>query len=234
MNQITLTLPGENNFFIEEAYKVLRTNLQFCGQDVKVICVTSCNENEGKSVVSLNVGKNFAALGKRVLVIDADMRKSVIAGRNLDVEDPKGLSEVLTGLCTLDECLYRVEDTEMHVLFSGQRPPNPVELVSGKYFDQLVQECRGRYDHIIIDTPPLGQVIDAAVIARACDGAVLVLGTPTSYRRVQSVIDQLRKSGCNFLGIVRNLLRRSGRGGKMYAYGASRKYQKRRQKAAAK
>ena len=82
MQKIKLKLPGEDNFFVQEAYKVLRTNLQFCGQGIKVIALTSCNENEGKTTVSLHLARSLAELGKRVIMIDGDMRKSVIVGRN--------------------------------------------------------------------------------------------------------------------------------------------------------
>ena len=202
---IKLKLPGENDFFTEEAYKVLRTNLQFCGQDIKVIRVTSCNENDGKSTVTLHLAKSFSELGKRVLVIDADMRKSVVAGRNTSVKNPKGLSEVLTGLCPLNDCLYTVKDTRMQILFAGKYPPNPVELLSGKYFNALLTESRKAFDYILIDTPPLGQVIDAAVVAGSCDGAMMVFGNSrVNYRQAQEMVSQIEKSGCKMLGVVRN------------------------------
>ena len=205
LEPITLKLPGDNDFFTQEAYKVLRTNLQFCGQDIKVIAVTSCNENDGKTTVALHIAKSFAELDKRVLLIDSDMRKSVMAGRNTSVQTHSGLSEVLTGMCPISECLYPVTNSRMQILFAGQYPPNPVELLSGKYFAALIAECRKVYDYIIIDTPPLGQVIDAAVVAEKCDGAVMVLGaSKVHYRMAQEVIDQIQKSGCKMLGIVRN------------------------------
>lgn len=208
MESIKINLPGEDDYFVAEAYKVLRTNLQFCGQDIKVIALTSCNENEGKSTVALGIGQSFADLGKKVLVIDADMRKSVIAGRNTTAKAPKGLSEILTGMCGVTECLYPVTDKKMHVIFAGQYPPNPVELLSGKYFSTLIAECRKVYDYIFIDTPPLGQVIDAAVVAGKCDGAVLVLGSPkVHYRDAQNVVEQIEKSGCKMLGVVRNYIK---------------------------
>lgn len=212
MDPIKINLPGDDDYYIAEAYKVLRTNLQFCGQDIKVIALTSCGENEGKSTVALGIGKSFADLGKKVLVIDADMRKSVIAGRNTTAKTPKGLSEVLTGMSDVSECLYPVAEKKMHVLFAGQYPPNPVELLSGKYFATLISECRKVYDYIIIDTPPLGLVIDAAVIADRCDGAVLVLGGPQVHRsEAQNVVEQLNKSGCKVLGVIRNKVRPSGK-----------------------
>lgn len=214
MEKINLKLPGQNEYFTEEAYKVLRTNLQFCGQDIKVILITSCNENEGKTVVSLHLAKSLAELGKRVLVIDTDMRKSVMAGRNAGVRHHKGLSEVLTGLSKLNECIYSTQYERMHILFAGKYPPNPVELLSGKYFSSLLNEARKVYDYVIVDSPPLGRVIDAAVVAANCDGAILVIGgRNVRYRQAQDVVDQLRKSGSKILGVIRNgTARKSGAG----------------------
>ena len=88
----TLKLPGKKDFFTQEAFKTLRTNLQFCGQDICTVVITSCNENEGKTTITLQLAKSLAELDKRVLVIDADMRKSVMAGRNTTAENPAGLS----------------------------------------------------------------------------------------------------------------------------------------------
>jgi capsular exopolysaccharide synthesis family protein len=205
LEPISLNLPGENEYFTQEAYKTLRTNIQFCGKNVRVIAVTSVRENEGKSTVSLHIGKSFAELGKKVLVIDADMRKSVIAGRNTTANSPSGLSEYLTGLKGADECFYPVKDLNMKVVFSGLYPPNPVELLNGESFSELINECRQEYDYIIIDTPPLGQVIDAAVVATKCDGVIMVLGSKkVHYKEAQELVDQIEKSGSKMLGIVLN------------------------------
>ena len=205
MRKTELKLPGQNDYFIEEAYKVLRTNLQFCGQDIKTILITSCNENEGKTVVSLHLAKSLAELGKRVLVIDADMRKSVMAGRNAGVRGHSGLSEVLTGMSKLNECICATQYERMHILVAGKYPPNPVELLSGRYFSALLGEMRKIYDYVIVDTPPLGRVIDAAVVAPYCDGTILVIGgSNVRYRQAQEVVDQLKKSGSKILGVVRN------------------------------
>lgn len=205
MNTTKLKLPGLNDYFTEEAYNVLRTNIQFCGQDVKVIAVTSCGMNEGKTVVSMHVGRSLAEIGKRVLVIDADMRKSVMAGRNSEAKNVMGLSEVLTGQAKLQECIYSTQFDNLHILFSGKYPPNPVELLNGKYFEKIFEAVKGVYDYIIVDTPPLGMVIDAAVIAARCDSAIMVIGNNNvKYTAAQDVVEQLEKSGCNVLGVVFN------------------------------
>ena len=205
MKTTVLKLAGGNDFFTQESFKTLRTNVQFCGQDVRVVAVTSCHENEGKTVISLNLAKSFAELGKRVLVIDADMRKSVIAGRHTSTKRPAGLSEVLSGLVEVGECVYETQIPGLHLMFSGQYPPNPVELLSSSHFTKLVQKARESYDYVIVDTPPLGLVIDAAVIAPQCDGVMLVMANhAVRFRQAQEVVSQLEKSGAKILGVVRN------------------------------
>ena len=204
MNKISIKLPGDNDYFTQEAYKVLRTNLQFCGQDIQVIAITSCNENEGKTTVALHLARSLAELGKEVLLIDTDMRKSVLAGRNSNAKDVVGLSELLTGMVALGEALYQTQYPTLQLIFAGKYPPNPVELLNGKYFSALIKETRKAYQYVIIDTPPLGRVIDAAVVAPNCDGTVLVVGNSTRYRQAQDVVEQLKKSGSKILGVVRN------------------------------
>ena len=222
LEPIDLNLPGDGEYFTQEAYKTLRTNIQFCGQNIRVIAITSVNENEGKSTVSLHIGKSFAELGKKVVVIDTDMRKSVIAGRNTSANTPSGLSELLTCLKEKEQCFYPVKDLPMDVVFSGPYPPNPVELLNNEKFENLIKQCREDYDYIIIDTPPLGQVIDAAVVATKCDGVIMVLGsTKVHYKQAQELIEQIEKSGAKMLGIVRNHRRRND---KKYYY--RRKYYK--------
>ncbi len=204
MAKTTLKLIGENNFFVQEAYKVLRTNLQFCGSDVHVVSVTSCNENEGKTAISLSLAKSLAELGKRVLVIDADMRKSVIAGRNTDATNVVGLSEILVGQKQVTECLYHTQYEGLDLIFSGSYPPNPVELLNSKPFSILLEESKKIYDYVIVDTPPLSRVIDAAVIAPLCDGTILLIGDGVRIRSAQEVVSQLKMSGGKILGVVRN------------------------------
>lgn len=220
MEKLNIDLPGMDDFLTKEAFKVLRTNLQFCGQDVHVIAFTSCIENEGKTVVSMQIAKSFSELGKRTLIIDADLRKSVMAGRNTDVREHSGLSEVLTGIKPLTDCIFATQFENLHILLSGKYPPNPVELLNDKYFASLLTALRKAYDYIIIDTPPLGRVIDAAVISTKCDGSVLVIGDGRVHiRQAQEVLDQLRKSECRVLGAVHNKTQRQRRG---YYYGGKR------------
>ena len=209
MQSTILKLPGANDFFTQEAFKALRTNLQFCGQDIHTVVITSCNENEGKTTITLQLAKSLSELDKRVLVIDADMRKSVMAGRNTSVEAPVGLSEVLTGLVAVKDCLYTTQCENLSIMFAGKYPPNPVELLGGPYFERLLQEARKVYDYVLIDVPPLGSVIDAAVVAAKCDGTILVISdNQVRYRQAIEVAEQLKKSGSKILGVVRNNIKK--------------------------
>lgn len=213
MNRTLLKLPGTNDFFTQEAFKTLRTNLQFCGQDIRTVVITSCNENEGKTTISLQLGKSLAELGKRVLVIDADMRKSVMAGRNTTASSPVGLSETLTGQRSVSDCLYETQYKNLEIMFAGKYPPNPVELLSGKNFDSLLKAVRNSYDYVLLDLPPLGSVIDAAVIAAKCDGTILVISdNRVRSRQAMEVVDQLKKCGSKILGVVRNNIHANGSG----------------------
>ena len=205
MERTVLQLAGADNFYMQEAYKSLRTNLMFCGRDIQIIAVTSYWENEGKTTVVLNLARSLTELGKRVLVIDADMRKSVMAGRHTKAKNPAGLSEILTGMVRLSDGLYMTQYDNLHLIFSGKYPPNPVELLGGKYFPMLLEETRKVYDYVLIDTPPLGQVIDAAVLAPHCDGTLLVMESHSiRQKHAQHLIAQLNKSGSKILGVVRN------------------------------
>lgn len=210
MQEVIIKLPGEKDFFTQEAYKSLRTNIQFCGQDIHTILFTSCRENEGKTTVTLQVAKSFAELGKKVLVIDADMRKSVMAGRNANVHNPAGLSEIITGIQSFSDCIYTTQYAGLYILFSGKYPPNPVELLSGKYFTALLRAARQTYDYVFVDTPPLGNVIDAAVIASRCDGAIVVISDMMVHKnQAEEVVTQIKKAGCKVLGVVRNNVKKN-------------------------
>lgn len=203
----------ELDFKTNEAYKTLRTNISFSGDDVHVIALTSSVPNEGKSAVSFNLANSLAEDGKRVLYIDADIRKSVtIARYGVDIET-KGLSHYLSGQSDLDEIIYESNIENFSIIFTGQTAPNPSELLGNDRFKKLVATQREAFDYVIIDCPPLGSVIDAAIIAKECDGAIIVIETDNaSYKIVQRVKKQLEQSGCKILGAVLNKVEMGGKG----------------------
>lgn len=205
METIKINKVIKMDFQGKEAYKTLRSNIQFCGSDIKVIGFTSCLPNEGKSSVSLNLAVSMAELGKKVIFIDADLRKSVLIGRYRINKPIKGLSHYLSGLNTIDEVIYEANVKDLHLIFSGQIPPNPSELLNGKKFTNLLEELKEFYDYVIIDTPPLGAVIDAAIVAGVCDGMIQVIqSNRISYKFAQKVKEQLEKTNCRILGTVLN------------------------------
>lgn len=203
--KVTFNTASAKDYVTSEAYKTLRTNIFFCGNGIKTILITSCREGEGKSTVSTELAKSLAENGKRTLLIDADMRKSVmLKKRNIYAGDVSGLSEILSGMCRLEDALYSTQLDGFDVIFSGPFPPNPVELIAGK-LSEFLTALKDKYDYIIIDSPPLGQVIDAAVIATCCDAAIMVVSNKKTTRKLAvSVKNQLLKSGCRVLGAVLN------------------------------
>lgn len=203
--KVNFNTTAKNDYSTNEAFKTLRSNLLFCGKDIKAVLVTSSHENEGKSTVSSELAKSLAEINKKTLLIDADMRKSVTLRRNLKTQNVLGLSELLSGQAELNQVLYATQEPNFDVIFSGRFPPNPVELLSSELFSNLMSEFKSLYDYIIIDCPPLVPVIDAAVISTSCDGAILVIAPGmVRYQDAVSVKDQLSKSGCRILGAILN------------------------------
>lgn len=203
----------DNSYRIQEAFKTLRTNIEFCGNDIKVIAVTSCTPNEGKSSVAMELSKAFAIAGNRTLLVDADMRKSVLVGRYKTGAVRLGLTHYLVGKKEIDDVICQTDIPNMYVIFSGPVPPNPSELIGGSRFTELIKSARKSFDYVIVDTPPLGSVIDSAVASNNCDGTILVIESNSiSYKFAQSVKEQLDKSDCRTLGVVLNKVDMSGNG----------------------
>lgn len=188
-----------------EAYKALRTNIEFCGDDVRVISFTSCTPNEGKTSVSLNVAKAFVDKGKKVLIIDADLRKSVMIGRYRVGEVKYGLTHYLSGQNEMEEVIYQTNIKNLDIVFCGSYSPNPAELLGHIRFKDMINNLRSIYDYIIVDTPPLGSVIDGAIVAKVVDGVIMVIESNSiSYKFAQHVKEQLDKANCRILGTVLN------------------------------
>lgn len=196
---------NELDYRTNEAYKSLRTNIQFCGDDIKVISITSCTPNEGKSSISFNLAASFVDIGKKVILIDADLRKSVLAGRYKVGEVEKGLTHHLSGQNELKDIIYSTDIKNMDIIFCGSYSPNPVELLDHLRFENMINRLKNEYDYVIIDTPPLGAVIDSAIVARVVDGAIIVIeANLISYKFARSVKEQLEKTNCRILGVVMN------------------------------
>jgi capsular exopolysaccharide synthesis family protein len=170
---------------------------------------TSSVPHEGKSTVTIDLAMSFTDSGKKVLVIDSDMRGSVMVGHlKAKPEEGKkisGLSHYLSGQKTLEEVLYETQIPNLSIIFAGPSVPNPTEILEKKYFEQLIEYGRENYDYVLIDCAPIGAVIDAAVIAKYCDGAVLIVAQGVAASRdIANAKNQLDAAGVRILGVVLN------------------------------
>ena len=210
---ITLTDSNSGDYFYKEAIKTLRTNLQFSGKSNKVVLLTSVHSNEGKSDISFNLAVELGKAGKKVLLIDADIRKSVYKSIYDIKEETQGLSQYLSGQVEqIDQVVCKTNYENLYMILAGPYAPNPTEMLGDDQFGQLLKAARQVFEYVIVDTPPLGTVVDAAVIAQYCDGALMVVESDsTSYRACQKVKSQLERSGCKLIGAVLNKVSSKGR-----------------------
>ncbi|BDS83662.1 capsular polysaccharide biosynthesis protein Cps14D [Streptococcus pneumoniae] len=191
----------------EEYYNALCTNIQLSGDKLKVISVTSVNPGEGKTTTSVNIARSFARAGYKTLLIDGDTRNSVISGVFKSREKITGLTEFLSGTADLSHGLCDTNIENLFVIQSGSVSPNPTALLQSKNFNDMIETLRKYFDYIIVDTPPIGIVIDAAIITQKCDASILVTATGEANKRdVQKVKQQLEQTGKLFLGVVLNKL----------------------------
>lgn len=205
MQNVIIRTTEQLDFRTKEAYKTLRTNLSFAGKDIKVISLTSCTPSEGKSSVSFQLCLSLAESGKKTILVDADLRKSVLRGRYKASREKYGLSHYLSGQAEFDDVCCRTNVENLDMIFAGPVPPNPSELLGSDAFRNLLELLRWKYDYVIVDTPPLGSVVDSAVASAYCDGAVIVVESgAVSHKFVKSVKEQLDRVGCRVLGCVLN------------------------------
>ncbi len=167
-----------------EAYKSLRTNINFISstENVKSIVVTSALPRESKSNVSINLAVSLATEGKKVILVDCDLRKPAIhsylyMGRNV-----RGLTDVLSGKCNLDEAIGEIEDIGIYVLPAGAIPPNPSEMLAQEKMQKVIENLKEKFDFVIVDAPPISIVTDAAVLGKYVDGAVLAIRSKYASR----------------------------------------------------
>lgn len=225
----------KQSYTMKESLRALKTNIQFCGDDIRTVVVTSAMPNEGKSTVTLDLARSLTESGKRVLLIDTDMRKSVYVGRlravATDGGEIYGLSHFLSGQKRLEDVLYGTEIPGLFIIFAGPTVPNPTEILEKKYFEELLKFGREHFNYVFLDCAPIGAAIDAAVIAKHCDGAILVIAQGmASGRMILNVKKQLELSGVRVLGAVLNKvkMKKSGYYGSYYGsyYGGQEEEEK--------
>ena len=213
------------SFAAAEAYKLLRTKLQFSFVDdeggCRVIGVSSALTGEGKSLSAVNLAFTMSQLGKRVLLIDCDMRRPSVADK-LPIKKVPGLSGFLTGQASADNllqyCGIKSDERAFHCISSGRTPPNPMELLSSGRMERMIAQLRGAYDYIILDLPPVGEVGDALAAAKLTDGMLVVVRQNYCDRiSLNAAIRQFEFVDAKVLGLVLNCCTESGAGyGKRY------------------
>lgn len=206
MNQIlTMNDAGEKNFYYKEAVKTLRTNIQFTGKEIKAILFTSCYPNEGKTDIVFQLAVEMGKAGRKTVIVDADIRKSGFIKRYKTSSEVPGLSEYLSGQAEKKDIICSTGYDNADIILAGPIAPNPSELLEQGIFGDLIRGLREEYDYVLLDTPPVGSVIDAVIAARSCDGAVLVIESGlVSHKAALKTLKQLKKSGCSILGTVLN------------------------------
>ncbi len=204
-----------------EAIRRLRTNMQFIGVagQSRTLVVSSSVPAEGKSTTAINLAVALADAGSRVLLVDADLRRPSIAGY-LGLEGAVGLTTVLIGKAAFDDVVQPYANTSLDVLAAGQIPPNPSELLGSAAMRSLLDELSSQYDTVLIDTPPLLPVTDAAVLGRQVGGALVIAGMDRIHRpQLREALESLETAGCQVLGVVVNKVARREVGAYVYERG---------------
>jgi len=206
MKSIDIITLREPKSPIAEAYRALRTNIRFASfeKDIKAIAVTSTYMNEGKSTIVSNLGVSMAESGSKVLIIDGDLRNPTIHKFFL-LSNNVGLTNILVEKLSYRDFLSYTEISNLDIITCGPKPPNPSELLGSSKMKSLLQELKEDYDYILIDTPPVAIVTDAAIMASVCDGTLLVISSgETIIEEAVKSRELLQNINANVLGVVFN------------------------------
>ena len=206
---------------IAEAYRTLRTNVMFSSIDksIKSIVITSAGPFEGKSTISANFAVTLAQVGSRVLVLDADLRKPK-AHKLFGLPNNIGLTNVLAESLPWEKHITQIEEQpNLFVMTAGPIPPNPSEIVGSEKIKNMIAEMKNSFDYVIIDTPPVGVVTDAAIVSSYADGTILVVSSgDVEIEAAQRAKELLINVKANLLGTVLNKIPTKGAGYYKYYY----------------
>ncbi len=206
-------LDDRTNFFIREAYKTLRTNVEFSIPDkegCKVITVTSSMQSEGKSITGSNLALSYARADKRTVIVDCDLRRPKLS-RLFSIRAKVGLTDVFLDPSKLDEAINHFGNTGLDLIAAGSIPPNPSELLGSARMQKILDQLKQRYDYVILDTPPVNMVTDSVILANMSDGVLFVVRAMRSERgSVVHAVDQLSYAKVKILGFVLNGVEQAG------------------------
>jgi len=210
-------------FGMTEEVKNLRTSITFAGDNIKSVLFTSTMTNEGKSTITIEIAKSFAELGKKVVLVDTDLRKSILNMKLISGKMKFGLTHYLSGQCDKDDIIYHNTAKgfeNLYVIPTGPSTKAPTELLSTEKLSKLLKDLRNDYDMVIIDTAPIGTVTDAAIVAPSADGAVFIIESgKINFKTAQKAIEKFEMSGCKVLGVALNKVDKSKNSYGYYKYG---------------
>ena len=208
MNKLELVRFRTLDYACKEAINTLCTNLTFVGNDKRIIMVTSTQAHEGKSFLSMNIMRTLAQLGKKVVLADCDLRKSQIAAKyGVRIQEGTGYGTVhyLAGMCSLNDVIYETSIPGAYMIPVGREVSNSLALLSTPRLKQMLHALEERFDFVIVDAPPVGVIIDAAEIAKSCDGVIFAVRyNMISRRELLEAKNQIARTGCEVLGAVLN------------------------------
>lgn len=209
MKQVLVKYLPKLDYAATEAVNTLCNNITFTSENVKTLLLTSCREHEGKSSLSICVWNTLAEMGYKAVIIDADLRRSMLNGRcglHFNEGDGKGLAHFLSqNTVTEDDIVYETNIKNAYLVPLGREVVNSMQLLSNNRLGRLLTFLKEKFDYIIIDTPPVGAIVDAATIARNCDGALIVVTqNRTTKQEVLNAKTQIERTGCPVLGTVLN------------------------------
>ncbi len=206
---------------ISEAFRVLRTNLQFSSFDkqLKIILVTSSVVGEGKTTIVSNLAVAIAQSGRKVLLIDGDLRKPFVH-KIFGVSNNKGITNLLLSEHKIyQDFIQKPEIDNLDIITSGPIPPNPSEILGSASMKEILEKLKYNYDIVLIDTPPVGTVTDAAVLSTSADGVILVLDSGRiEIKAAQRAKKLLQQVNANIIGAVLNNVNIKDRDGYYYNY----------------
>lgn len=218
---------------IAEAYRILRTNIEFSNIDknIKTILVTSSQQNEGKSTSIANLASAFASLeNKKVLVIDCDLRNPSVH-KMFNVSNISGLTDVLTGQKDIEKCIEKTKVKNLDILKAGKIPPNPSEILQSNKMRNFMEVIKEYYDYIFIDSPPVGIVADASILAQYADGTILlVAANEADIEAVKVAKERLEGVNANILGAILNKFESDSKSYGYYNYYYGSTSEKKKQK----
>lgn len=214
------------DYVCNEAMNTLCTNLSYCGKDIHKIMITSRYAGEGKSFVSVNLMRTFSQLGKRTVLVDSDLRASGIQSDyrlRYSTQNHYGLSEYLSGICSLNEAIYQTNLPNTYMIPAGHEAPNPLQLLDTQAMSDLIDQLAEQFDVVLVDTPPVGVLADAVALAKFCDGALLVVGyCKGKQQEIGDAVDNIKQTGCKVLGAVLNGVKFNSMSNRHYYYSSER------------